>query len=96
MKISPRASTTTRLPVLYMPDGGIGRLSRAASLDQLFDALTKEVDGNNRQFIQKQAEIARKFDVRLVALGHNIIRGAAGASVLNAELMAATGRLDRP
>ena len=33
------------------------------------------------------------FDVRLVALGHNIIRGAAGASVLNAELMAATGRL---
>lgn len=36
------------------------------------------------------------FDVRLVALGHNIIRGAAGASVLNAELMAATGRIDRP
>ena len=33
------------------------------------------------------------FDVRFVALGHNIIRGAAGASVLNAELMAATGRL---
>ena len=36
------------------------------------------------------------FDVRLVALGHNIVRGAAGASVLNAELMAATGRLDLP
>ena len=36
------------------------------------------------------------FDVRLVALGHNIIRGAAGASVLNAELMAATGRLGSP
>ena len=36
------------------------------------------------------------FDVRFVALGHNIIRGAAGASVLNAELMAATGRLHRP
>ena len=33
------------------------------------------------------------FHVRLAALGHNIIRGAAGASVLNAELMAATGRL---
>src|SRR5205085_6602138 len=30
------------------------------------------------------------LDVKLVALGHNIIRGAAGASVLNAELMAAT------
>jgi len=36
------------------------------------------------------------FDVKLVALGHNIIRGAAGASVLNAELMAATGRIERP
>jgi aspartate-semialdehyde dehydrogenase len=35
------------------------------------------------------------FHVRLVALGHNLIRGAAGASVLNAELMAATGRLGR-
>jgi aspartate-semialdehyde dehydrogenase len=34
------------------------------------------------------------FDVRLVALGHNLVRGAAGASVLNAELMAATGRLN--
>lgn len=36
------------------------------------------------------------FDVRLVALGHNIVRGAAGASVLNAELMAVTGRLEQP
>lgn len=36
------------------------------------------------------------LDVKLVALGHNIIRGAAGASVLNAELMAATGRIQRP
>ncbi len=36
------------------------------------------------------------LDVRLVAMGHNIIRGAAGASVLNAELMAATGRIERP
>jgi aspartate-semialdehyde dehydrogenase len=34
------------------------------------------------------------FDVKLVALSHNIIRGAAGASVLNAELMAATGRIN--
>ena len=36
------------------------------------------------------------FDVRLVAMGHNIIRGAAGASVLNAELMASTGRIPKP
>ena len=36
------------------------------------------------------------YHVRLVALGHNIVRGAAGASVLNAELMAATGRIVVP
>jgi aspartate-semialdehyde dehydrogenase len=31
------------------------------------------------------------FDIRLVASGHNIIRGAAGASVLNAELLVSSG-----
>lgn len=34
------------------------------------------------------------FDLRLVAMGHNTIRGAAGGSILNAELLAASGRLD--
>ncbi|MEO7083220.1 MAG: aspartate-semialdehyde dehydrogenase [Gemmatimonadaceae bacterium] len=33
------------------------------------------------------------FDVKLVAMGHNIVRGAAGASVLNAELMVQRGLL---
>jgi aspartate-semialdehyde dehydrogenase len=33
------------------------------------------------------------FDLKLVALGHNTIRGAAGGSVLNAELLAARGFL---
>ena len=32
------------------------------------------------------------FAVKLVAMGHNTVRGAAGASVLNAELLVATGR----
>lgn len=36
------------------------------------------------------------FDVKLVAMGHNIVRGAAGASVLNAELLVASGRLPSP
>ncbi|MEX2177698.1 MAG: aspartate-semialdehyde dehydrogenase [Gemmatimonadaceae bacterium] len=36
------------------------------------------------------------LDVKLVVMGHNIIRGAAGASVLNAELMASTGRIRQP
>jgi len=31
--------------------------------------------------------------VKLVAMGHNIIRGASGASVLNAELMVHCGML---
>jgi aspartate-semialdehyde dehydrogenase len=35
----------------------------------------------------------RILDLRMVALGHNTIRGAAGGSVLNAELLAATGML---
>lgn len=35
------------------------------------------------------------LDLKFVALGHNVIRGAAGASVLNAELMARQGMLER-
>ena len=30
---------------------------------------------------------------KLVAMGHNVVRGAAGAALLNAELMAARGWL---
>jgi aspartate-semialdehyde dehydrogenase len=33
------------------------------------------------------------FDYRFVALGHNTVRGAAGAAILNAELLAARGYL---
>ncbi|HEX7121216.1 MAG TPA: aspartate-semialdehyde dehydrogenase [Gemmatimonadaceae bacterium] len=35
------------------------------------------------------------FGIKLVALGHNTVRGAAGGSVLNAELLAARGLLDQ-
>jgi aspartate-semialdehyde dehydrogenase len=35
------------------------------------------------------------FDVKLVAMGHNVVRGAAGASVLNAELMVHRGLIHR-
>lgn len=37
----------------------------------------------------------RVLDYRFVALSHNTIRGAAGAAILNAELLLATGRLKR-
>jgi aspartate-semialdehyde dehydrogenase len=33
------------------------------------------------------------FDIRMVVLSHNTIRGAAGAAILNAELMKATGAI---
>ncbi len=33
------------------------------------------------------------LDYRFVALSHNTVRGAAGAAILNAELLAATGRM---
>jgi aspartate-semialdehyde dehydrogenase len=32
------------------------------------------------------------FAIKLVASGHNTVRGAAGASILNAELLVASGR----
>lgn len=35
------------------------------------------------------------FDLRLVAMSHNVVRGAAGGSILNAELLAQTGQLER-
>jgi len=35
------------------------------------------------------------LDYKFVALGHNTVRGAAGAAVLNAELMHSEGMLDR-
>jgi aspartate-semialdehyde dehydrogenase len=35
------------------------------------------------------------FDYKFVAMGHNTVRGSAGAAVLNAEVMKAEGYLDR-
>lgn len=37
------------------------------SLDQLFEALASEVDGENREYIQRQAEMAARFGVPLIA-----------------------------
>ena len=36
----------------------------------------------------------RVLDYRFVVLSHNTIRGAAGAAILNAELLVAKGYLD--
>lgn len=34
------------------------------------------------------------LDLRLVAMSHNVVRGASGGSILNAELLVATGQLE--
>ncbi|MHB1297471.1 MAG: aspartate-semialdehyde dehydrogenase [Gemmatimonadaceae bacterium] len=49
--------------------------------------------GNGMTVVVGRVREDRIFDLRLVAVGHNTIRGAAGCSILNAELLAATGRL---
>ena len=36
------------------------------------------------------------LDWKFVVLSHNTIRGAAGAAVLNAEILAMMGKLDQP
>ncbi len=49
--------------------------------------------GNGMSVIVGRVRADTVLDIRMVALGHNTIRGAAGGSVLNAELLARTGRL---
>ena len=47
--------------------------------------------GNGMSVVVGRVRTDPILDLRLVAMGHNTIRGAAGASVLNAELMFARG-----
>jgi aspartate-semialdehyde dehydrogenase len=54
----------------------------------------RQVDsGNGMTVVVGRVREDPIFDVKLVAMGHNVVRGAAGASVLNAELMARRGLL---
>jgi aspartate-semialdehyde dehydrogenase len=54
----------------------------------------RQVDtGNGMTIVVGRVRSDPVFDVKLVAMGHNVIRGAAGASVLNAELMVHRGLL---
>jgi aspartate-semialdehyde dehydrogenase len=47
--------------------------------------------GNGMSVVVGRVRPDPMLDLRLVAMGHNTIRGAAGASILNAELMFARG-----
>jgi aspartate-semialdehyde dehydrogenase len=52
----------------------------------------RDVDtGNGMTVVVGRVRHDPVLDVKLVAMGHNIIRGAAGASVLNAELLVRCG-----
>lgn len=52
--------------------------------------------GNGMTVIVGRVRPDPLLDVRLVALSHNTVRGAAGASLLNAELLATRGAFGRP
>ena len=55
----------------------------------------RQVDmGNGMTVVVGRVRVDPILDVKLVAMGHNVVRGAAGASVLNAELMLHRGLLD--
>jgi aspartate-semialdehyde dehydrogenase len=49
--------------------------------------------GNGMTVSAGRLRPCKVLDYKLVAMGHNTVRGAAGAAVLNAELMHAEGRL---
>lgn len=52
------------------------------------------MEGNGMALVVGRVRPDPVFHVKMVVMAHNIIRGAAGASVLNAELMAARGLFD--
>jgi aspartate-semialdehyde dehydrogenase len=57
----------------------------------------RQVDtGNGMSIVVGRVRRDPVFDVKFVAMGHNVVRGAAGASVLNAELMKRCGYLAQP
>jgi aspartate-semialdehyde dehydrogenase len=57
----------------------------------------RQVDtGNGMTVVVGRVRPDPIFDVKLVAMGHNVVRGAAGASVLNAELMVHRGLIGAP
>jgi aspartate-semialdehyde dehydrogenase len=71
-----------RRPVQYMPENDRPQPRKDAERERGMAA-----------FIGRLRPCA-VFDYKFVALGHNTIRGAAGAAVLNAELMHSEGMLD--
>src|SRR5213078_5259024 len=56
----------------------------------------RDVDaGNGMAAVVGRVRECPLFDVKLTLLSHNLLRGAAGAAMLNAELLASRGFLTR-
>jgi aspartate-semialdehyde dehydrogenase len=56
-------------------------------------ALDRDVERGMSSVVGRVRECSI-FDIKFVVLGHNTIRGAAGASILNAEMLLADGHID--
>jgi aspartate-semialdehyde dehydrogenase len=69
-------------PVIYMPEANRPQPRKDAERERGMAAFVGRL------------RACPVLDYKFVALGHNTIRGAAGAAVLNAELMHAEGMLD--
>jgi len=52
--------------------------------------------GNGMAAVVGRVRECSLLDVKLTLLSHNLVRGAAGAALLNAEMLAARGLLNRP
>ena len=50
--------------------------------------------GNGMSAVVGRIRPCEVFDIKFIVLSHNTIRGAAGAAILNAEIMKAQGYLD--
>ncbi len=85
----------------FRPEGNVASLpstpARPVEVDSRLDRPQPRLDldrGNGMTVTVGRLRPCPVLDLRLVLLGHNTIRGAAGAAVQNAELLVAEGMLD--
>ena len=100
VKLAARVTPETAMDALRTWTGAIAKLELPSAPKQPV-IVTLERDrpqprrdvnaGNGMSVVVGRVRPDPMLDLRLVAMGHNTIRGAAGASILNAELMFARG-----
>ena len=100
VKLASRATPDVAMDALRSWKGAIAGLGLPSAPERAV-IVTMEKDrpqprrdvnaGNGMSVVVGRVRTDPMLDLRLVAMGHNTIRGAAGASILNAELMFARG-----